>query len=196
MLGNCAVVEPPRPGSMGRAVPGGDVAVIDDAGVPLVAGETGEIAVRRGHKAMFLEYWGQPEKTESKFAGDWMRTGDVGYHDEEGYFYYSSRDDDVITSAGYRIGPTEIEACLTAHAAVVMAAVVGVPDPVKGEAVKAYVVLKDGVDWIGLEKELIQLVRNRVSPHVAPREIEQIAEMPMTTTGKIIRRDLRDRQQT
>ncbi len=181
-----------RPGTMGLAVPGHEVAIIDAEGRELPPGETGEIAVRRPDPVMFLGYWNQPEKTAAKFVGDWLRTGDLGARDEQGYFTYVSRDDDVITSAGYRIGPTEIENCLTGHPDVVMAAAIGVPDPVRTEVVKAFVVLREGAEWAGLEAALIQRVRDRVSPHVAPRMIERVESLPMTATGKIMRRALRD----
>ena len=182
-----------KPGSMGKAVPGHDVAIIDADGAEVPDGETGEIAVRRPDPAMFLGYWGQPEKTAAKFAGDWMRTGDLGVRDAEGYFTYVARDDDVITSAGYRIGPTEIENCLTGHPDVVMAAAVGIPDPVRTEVVKAFVVLREGASWEGLEAALIDRVKARVSPHVAPRSVERVESLPMTATGKIMRRALRER---
>ncbi|MBN2905599.1 MAG: AMP-binding protein [Rhodobacteraceae bacterium] len=179
------------PGSMGRAVPGFDVAVIDAAGTPLPPGEVGEIAVRRGAASMFLDYWGLPDKTAAKFTGDWMRTGDLGVCDAGGHFTYVARDDDVITSAGYRIGPTEIENCLVGHPDVVMAAVVGEPDPLCTQIVVAHVVLRAGADWTGLEAALIQKVRDDVSPHVAPRKVIRADSLPMTATGKIMRRALR-----
>ncbi|MEL7212460.1 MAG: AMP-binding protein [Pseudomonadota bacterium] len=180
-----------RPGMMGKAVPGHDVAVIDDQGAPVPDGQEGEIAVRRGSASMFLKYWNKPEKTAEKFTGDWMRTGDLGSRDSDGYFRYASRDDDVITSAGYRIGPTEIETCLTSHPDVIMAAVVGEPDPLRTEIVVAYVVLRDGAKWSGLAETLTDRVRRHVSPHVAPRRIERRESLPMTATGKIMRRALR-----
>jgi acetyl-CoA synthetase len=142
---------------------------------------------------MFLGYLNLPEKSAAKFTGDWMRTGDLGRCDEDGYFWYVSRDDDVITSAGYRIGPTEIEACLAGHPDVVMAAAVGEPDPVRTEVVKAFVVLREGVDLATVEADLIARVRDRISPHVAPRLIEAVESLPMTATGKILRRELRER---
>jgi acetyl-CoA synthetase len=183
-----------KPGTMGRAVPGHDVAVIDAQGAPVPAGDVGEIAVRRGDPVMFLGYWNLPEKTAEKFVGDWLRTGDLGRTDDEGYLTYVSRDDDVITSAGYRIGPTEIENCLIGDADVVNAAAVGVPDPVRTEIVKAFVVLRDGVSQDGVAERLVQRVRDRVSPHVAPRAVEFVAALPVTATGKIIRRALRERE--
>ena len=182
---------PTKPGTMGKAVPGAEVAVIDGEGREVGDGETGEIAIRRGHPVMFLEYLGKPAATAAKFTGDWLKTGDLGMRDDEGYFTYVARDDDIISSAGYRIGPSEIENCLTGHPDVVMAACVGVPDKVRGEVVKAFVVLRDGGDWDGLEAALIQRVKDRISPHVAPRWVERRESLPMTATGKIMRRELR-----
>lgn len=180
-----------KPGAMGQALPGHDVAVLRADGTGAAPGEVGEIAVRRGSASMFLGYLNKPEQTAAKFQGDWMRTGDLGRRDDEGYFTYVSRDDDVITSAGYRIGPSEIEDCLTGHPDVVMAAVIGVPDPVRTEAVRAYVILREGADWDGLEAALIERVKARVSPHVAPRRVIRVDSLPMTATGKIMRRELR-----
>src|ERR1017187_280431 len=143
---------------------------------------------------MFLEYWGNPQATRDKFIGDWMTTGDQGVMDDEGYISFVGRDDDVITSAGFRIGPGEIEDCLIRHPAVALAAVVGKPDPVRTEIVKAFVVLKSGVAGTdALATEIQDFVRTRLSAHEYPREVAFIAEMPMTTTGKVIRRLLRER---
>ncbi len=191
ILSNSQSVLPVRAGSTGKAVPGHDLAVIDAEGQILEPGQPGEIAVRRPDPVMFLEYWNQPEKTAEKFVGDWMRTGDEGFVDDEGYFHFASRSDDVITSSGYRIGPSEIEDCLCTHPDVAMAGVIGVPDPVRTEAVKAFVVLRPGAV---LDRDaLIGLVRSRLSPHLAPREVEAIEALPMTATGKIMRRALKDR---
>lgn len=180
-----------RHGAIGRAVPGHEVAVLGADGAPVPTGEMGEICVRRPDPIMFLEYWNRPEKTAEKFLGDWLRTGDLGRMDADGYVTFEARDDDVITSAGYRIGPTEIENCLTGDPDVVMAAAVGVPDPARTEVVKAFVVLRDGASRQGVEERLIARVRERVSPHVAPRMIEIVDSLPMTATGKIMRRALR-----
>jgi acetyl-CoA synthetase len=183
---------PVKPGTMGQAIPGFDVALIDAAGEPVPPGTMGEIAVRRGAATMFLGYWNQPDKTAAKFTGDWMRTGDLGVQDAEGYITYVARDDDIITSAGYRIGPSEIEDCLCGDPDVAMAAVVGLPDPVRTEAVTAFVVLREGAVWNAeAEARLIARVRARVSPHAAPRAIHRVAALPMTATGKIMRRELR-----
>ncbi|MCV6824719.1 MULTISPECIES: AMP-binding protein [Halocynthiibacter] len=178
-------------GAMGGAVPGHEVAIIDAEGNPVPAGEIGEIAVRAPDPVMFLRYWNKPEETERKFVNGWLRTGDLGSCDADGYFRFSSRDDDVITSAGYRIGPSEIENCLCAHPSVAMAACIGIPDALRTEVVKAFIVLREGESADGLEDALIARVKDKVSPHVAPRSVEFIDEMPMTATGKIMRRALR-----
>jgi acetyl-CoA synthetase len=192
VVSNCASLFPVRPGAMGRAVPGHTLAILDDGGNPLPDGETGEIAVRRPDPVMFLRYWNRPEDTAAKFAGDWMRTGDRGRRDADGYLRYVGRADDVITSAGYRIGPAEIEECLLKHKAVAMAAVIGVPDALRTEAIKAFVVLNKGIAGDGtLRRDLQEHVRTRLAAHEYPREIEFVGELPMTATGKIVRRELR-----
>lgn len=194
VVGNSASVFEPKPGSTGRATPGKDVAIIDPSGAVLPDGKTGEIAVRRGDPAMFLNYWNEPEKTADKFAGDWLRMGDEGYMDGDGHVFFSARTDDVIMSAGYRIGPTEIEECLSGHPDVAMAAAIGFPDEDRGEVVKAFVVLRAGASFgDSLVEDLKARVRDRVSPHVAPRIVEPIDALPMTATGKIMRRELKDR---
>ncbi len=195
VLGNCASIMEIRPGSMGKPFPGSEVTILDSEGREAAPGETGEIAVKRGDAAMFLEYWNAPGKTAEKFSGDWMRTGDEGVMDADGYFWFASRTDDVITSSGYRIGPSEIENCLTGHPAVAMAACIGLPDPVRTEIIKAFVTLTPGAKrGEALEAELIAHVRTRLSPHVAPRSVAFIETMPMTATGKIMRRELRSRE--
>jgi acetyl-CoA synthetase len=141
-----------------------------------------------------LEYWRNPQATEKKYAGDWLLTGDLGHRDDDGYFWYRSRADDVITSAGYRIGPGEIEDALNGHAAVLMSAVIGVPDAVTTESIKAYVVLRPGVVGDAALSEAIRdAVRTRLARHECPREIEFVDALPMTATGKILRRELRAR---
>ncbi|MGR3344371.1 MAG: AMP-binding enzyme, partial [Paracoccaceae bacterium] len=192
-LTSCHAPMAVRPGPMGQAVPGFEVEIIDGAGAALPPGEIGEIAVKAPNPVMFLRYWKRPDETAAKFARGWLKTGDLGVRDGDGYFTFLSRNDDVINSAGYRIGPSEIENCLIGHRDVVMAAVIGVPDALRGEVVKAYVVLRDGAKWPGLEVELIALVRAKIGPHLAPRKIEPIDELPMTATGKIMRRALREK---
>jgi acetyl-CoA synthetase len=194
VIGSCAVIGVSRPGAIGKAIPGHEVAVIRRDGSRAAPGELGQIAVKRPDPVMFLEYWGRPDATRDKFIGDWMTTGDQGCIDGDGYFHFVGRNDDVITSAGYRIGPGEIEDCLIGHPAVSLAAVVGKPDPVRTEIVKAFVVLKDGHRASdALAADIQAFVRTRLSAHEYPREVAFIDAMPMTTTGKIIRRLLRER---
>jgi acetyl-CoA synthetase len=194
IVSSCAKLMPPRPGIMGRAVPGHEVAVIDADGRPAPEGAAGMIAVRRPDPVMFLGYWNNPAATEAKFRGAWLITGDVGVHEGGGWIRFLGRDDDVITSAGYRIGPGEIEDCLLKHPAVQLAAAIGKPDPQRTEIVKAYIVLKPGfTPSAELKAELAAHVRDRLAAHEYPREVEFLAELPMTTTGKIIRRALRER---
>ncbi len=194
VVGNCASIMEVRPGSMGKPIPGHEVAVIDGDGDFLPPGETGAIAVRRGDPVMFLKYWNKPQATAEKYVGDWMLTGDLGRVDEDGYLHYVGRDDDVITSAGYRIGPGEIEDCLMTHPAVALAAAIGVPDPLRTQAVKACIVLAEGHAASDELKRAIQAhVKTRLAAHEYPRIVEFVDALPMTTTGKIMRRVLRDR---
>jgi acetyl-CoA synthetase len=194
LVGNCASLYPVRPGSMGRPIPGHRVAVLSQAGEPLPAGETGIIAAERPDPVMFLSYWNNAEATEAKFVGDWLLTGDVGLQDDEGYIWYKGREDDLISSGGYRIGPTDIEDCLMKHQAVLMAAAVGHPDRVRGEIVRAFVVPKAGVAaGPELADQIRTFVGQRLAWYQAPREVVFVDELPLTATGKIIRRELRSR---
>ncbi len=193
VVSNSSGLFPIRPGSMGRPVPGHTVEVVSPDGAPLPPGETGLIAVRRPDPVMFLGYWRDPEATARKFAGDWCLTGDRGSRDADGYLTYRGREDDVIKSGAYRIGPTEIEDCIMKHPAVAMVAVVGSPDAVRGEAVKAFVVRRPGpVPDDQLAAEITALVRQRLAPYQCPREVEFVEGLPMTATGKIRRRDLHE----
>jgi acetyl-CoA synthetase len=193
VLSSCAGIGVSRPGAIGRPVPGHEVAVIRPDGTPCDIGEEGQIAVRRPDPVMFLEYWQRPQATADKFVGDFMTTGDQAVQDEDGYIHFVGRDDDVITSCGYRIGPGEIEDCLLKHPAVALAAVVGKPDALRTEIVKAFVVLKPNVEpSSSLAGNIQGFVKERLSAHEYPREVAFIDEMPMTTTGKIIRRLLRE----
>lgn len=191
VLSNAANLMPVKPGSAGRAVPGHDVAILGNTDDPLEPGSAGEIAVRSPDPAMFLGYWRAADGAAQPFTRSWLRTGDEATMDAEGYVFFSARSDDVITSSGYRIGPSEIEDCLTGHPSVAMAAVVGVPDPLRTESIQAHVVLREGMGDTALAEELIARVRTRISPHVAPREIVFVESLPMTATGKIERRKLR-----
>jgi len=192
IVGCCAEVMEIRPGSMGRAIPGHVVDVIDGQGQPVKAGTVGEIAVRSPDPVMFLEYWGNPDGTRKKFIGDWLLTGDHAKKDADGYFWFNGRKDDVITSAGYRIGPAEIEDCLMKHPAVAMVAVVGSPDELRTEIVKAFIVPKpDAATGPEVAEDIKNFVKTRLAAHEYPREIEFVNELPMTATGKIMRRELK-----
>jgi len=193
VLSACAAIGVTKPGAIGLPVPGHEVAVIRHDGSVCAPGETGQIAIKRPDPVMFLEYWKRPDATRDKFIGDWMTTGDQGSVDDDGYVRFIGRDDDVITSAGYRIGPSEIEDCLIRHPAVALAAAVGKPDELRTEIVKAFIVLKPGHQASpALATEIQTFVRKHLSAHEYPREVAFINEMPMTTTGKVIRRLLRD----
>jgi acetyl-CoA synthetase len=192
VVGNCAEVMKPIPGSMGRAIPGHVVEIINESGEVVKPGEYGEIAIKLPDPVMFLGYWGNPEATKEKFIGDWLRTGDMGRKDENGYFWFVGREDDVIESGAYRIGPGELEDCLMKHEAVALAAVVGIPDKVRGEIVKAFIVAKEGVKVDkALEDSIKQHVKTKLEAYAYPREIEFVKELPMSTTGKIMRKELR-----
>ena len=172
IVSSCGALMPPRPGIMGRPVPGHEVEVIGADGRRCADGALGMIAVRRGSPVMFLGYWGNEAATRAKFLGDWLLTGDQGIRDDEGWLRFVGRDDDVITSSGYRIGPGEIEDCLIRHPAVQMAAVVGKPDAERGEIVKAFVVLKEGFAASdALAGELAAHVKMRLAAHEYPREV-------------------------
>ncbi len=193
VVANCQKIMPVKPGSMGRAVPGHIVAVIDLEGNEVAPGTVGQIAVKAPDPVMMLEYWNNPDATKAKFLGDWLLTGDQGTMDDEGYFRFVGRDDDVITSAGYRIGPGEIEDCLTKHPAVELAAAIGVPDPVRTEVIKVFVKLMPGHNGSpDLEEDIRAFVKTRLSPHEYPRLIAFVDSLPLTSTGKIRRKDLRD----
>jgi acetyl-CoA synthetase len=198
VVGNCQSAWPAKPGSIGRPYPGHRVAVIDDQGNELPAGELGEIAVKKENDPVFfLEYWKNPQATKDKFIGDWGCTGDQAKRDEDGYLWYQGRSDDVIKSAGYRIGPAEIESCLVKHPAVLNAAVIGKPDATRGSIVKAFVVLQPGhPPTERLVGEIQDHVRGRLAPYEYPREIEFIDALPMTTTGKVQRKELRKREES
>lgn len=194
VLGSSNVMGVTKPGMIGKPTPGHRVGVIRADGTECEIGERGTIAIARPDPVMFLGYWNKPEASAEKFVGDWLTTGDQGIVDAEGYVGFVGRDDDLITSSGYRIGPVEIEDCLIKHEAVALAGVVGKPDLVRTEIVTAFVTLKPGFEPSKvLEESIRRFVRERLSAHEYPREIHFIADMPLTTTGKVIRRDLRSR---
>ncbi len=197
VVGNCQAAWPVKPGSIGRPYPGHKVSVINERGEEVPSGELGEIAVKKDHDPVFfLEYWKNPQATREKFIGDWGCTGDQGKMDHDGYLWYQGRSDDVIKSAGYRIGPAEIESCLVKHPAVANAAVIGKPDETRGAIVKAFIVLQPGeAPSERLVEEIQNHVRGRLAPYEYPREIEFIDALPMTTTGKVQRKELRKREE-
>lgn len=187
-VSSCGMDFPARPGCIGKAVPGHELAVVDTAGQPTT--EEGDVAVRRGSASMMLTYWNRPDATADKFRGDWLITGDRGIWEGE-YLRFVGREDDVITSSGYRIGPAEIEDCLLTHPAVATVGVVGKPDPLRTEIVKAYVVLKKTAVITG--SDLQDYVKDRLASYSYPREIEFVEALPMTVTGKVIRKELKRR---
>ncbi|MEN3148818.1 AMP-binding protein [Neorhizobium sp. IRAMC:178] len=194
VLSSAANLGVSRGGAIGRAVPGHHVAVVDGKGIELPVGKMGQIAIRRPDPVMFLGYWNDEAATEAKFIGDWLITGDLGRKDRDGYVEFIGRDDDVITSSGYRIGPSEIEDCLSGHPAVRLAAVVGKPDPIRTEIVKAYIALAPGyLPSDELAFEIRDWVKTRLSMHEYPREVAFVDDIPLTTSGKVIRRLLRDK---
>jgi len=194
-VGNCSALFPVRPGSMGRVFPGYRVRLMDEAGEEVPVGEVGEIGIHRDAPSILLGYWKDPEATRGKFAGDWFRTGDTARRDADGYLWFQGRNDDLIKSAGYRIGPAEVEAAMLAHPAVAEAAAVGIPDAVRGQIVKGFVRLKAGAGASpGLAKEIQETVKRRLAAHQYPRDIEFVEDFPRTTTGKIKRSELRPQE--
>jgi acetyl-CoA synthetase len=193
VVANNAEIMAIKPGSMGLPVPGHRVAVIDTNGNELPAGKEGLIAVHRPDPVMFLRYWNDDDATHNKFVDDWCVLGDLAHRDDDGYFWFKARDDDVINSSSYRIGPTEVEECLVLHPAIFLAGVIGSPDLVRGEIVKAYVVLSVGYTTSEtLITEIQTFVRSRLSAHEYPRQVRIIPEMPLTVSGKIRRVALRE----
>ena len=195
LVSNMAGLFAPRPGSMGVAVPGHEVAILGEDGEALPAGEAGVIAVRAPDPVMFLGYWQRPEATAAKFRGEWLLTGDLGRMDADGFVTYLGREDDVINSAGYRIGPAEVEECLARHPAVGLCAVIGVPDPLRGEIVKAYVVPRPGFrPDPALGRDIQDFVKSRLAAHLYPRAVAFVDSLPLTATGKVRRAELRARE--
>lgn len=192
LVGNCQQLYPIRPGSMGRAYPGHGTTIIDSEGQPVAPGEVGEIAATSDDPTLFLGYWrsgGAPARIDTD---GWLRTGDLARQDDDGYFWYQGRNDDLIKSAGYRIGPAEVEDSLVAHAFVAEAAVIASPDAARGSIVKAFVRLAEGVEPSDAVVHTLQEhVKTRLAAYKYPREIEFVREFPLTSSGKIRRSELR-----
>ncbi len=194
MIANYPIL-PIKPGSMGKPMPGIEPGVIDENGNLKPPGEEGDLALRPGWPSMFRTYWNNEPMYRSKFANGWYITGDRGRMDEDGYFWFVGRADDVINTAGHLVGPFEVESALIEHPAVAEAGVIGKPDPVAMEIVKAFVTLKDGYEPSDkLRGELLQFSRKKLGPGVAPREIDFIQTLPKTRSGKIMRRLLKARE--
>ena len=194
LIGHSGVLGSLDPACLGRAYPGHQVALLDDGLMPVAPGQPGQIAVRADDPVAMLRYWNAPEATASKVTGGWLLTGDMAHADEAGQVFFHGRDDDIIKSGGYRLGPAEIEAALLAHPAVAECAVVGLPDPLRGQAVIAFVRLReDGPQAGELTAELQQQVRSTVGAHAVPRTVCYVADLPRTSTGKVSRAALRVR---
>jgi acetyl-CoA synthetase len=184
-----------KPGSMGKPMLGINPGIIDEDGNELPPGQEGDLAVRPGWPSMFRTYWHDEERYNSRFRNGWYLSGDRARKDEDGYFWFIGRADDVINTAGHLVGPFEVESALIEHPAVAEAGVIGKPDPVAMEIVKAFVALKDGFDESDqLRRELIGFAREKLGPGVAPREIDFVPTLPKTRSGKIMRRLLKARE--
>ena len=195
MIGNCARLRPPKPGSMGFELPGHRALLVDEAGAPVPDGEVGEVVTTETCATLFLGYWGLPEMTRAMRLGPWVRTGDLAVRDPDGYFFYRGRTDDLIKSAGFRIGPAEIEDCLASHPAVADCGVIGLPDSERGQIVKAFIRLRPGhAAAQGLVEQLQAHVRLRLGGYKVPRVIEVLDDLPETTSGKVSRKALRARE--
>ncbi len=180
-------------GSMGKPLPGIEVAIVNEKGERLPPGEMGHMVIRRDHPGLLLEYFKMPDRMEDvSFPNNWYDTKDLAYMDEDGYFWYGSRSDDIMTCHGYRISPADVETALQEHEAVLESGVAGVKDPEMGEKVKAWVVLHEGFEpTLEQAKELQDHVKAIIAPYKYPREIEFLEELPKTSSGKILRRELR-----
>lgn len=182
-----------KPGSMGKPIPGVEAAIIDNQGNVLGPNRMGNLAIKKGWPAMMHEIWGDREKYESYFMpNDWYLSGDSAYIDEDGYFWFQGRVDDVIVTSGERVGPFEVESKLVEHPSVAEAGIIGKPDPVRGEIIKAFVSLRDGYEATDeLKEQIREFVKNGLAAHAAPREIEFRDKLPKTRSGKIMRRVLK-----
>ena len=186
---------PIKPGSMGKPMPGITAAIVDDKGHPLPPNQEGNIALKPGWPSMMQKIWRRPKKYRSYFVNNWYISGDRGFVDKDGYFWFLGRADDVIKTAGERVGPFEVESALVSHPAIVEAGVIGKPDPLRGEIIKAFVALKPGVKPTEALKERIKkYVKKHLAGHAYPREIEFVKKLPKTRSGKIMRRLLKAKE--
>ena len=183
------------PGSMGRPLPGIEAAIVDDKGKKLSPNQEGNLAIKPGWPSMMHTIWRRPEKYKSYFTGGWYISGDRAYRDKDGYFWFIGRADDVIKTSGERVGPFEVESALIEHPSIIEAGVIGKPDPLRGEIIKAFVKLKEGVKPSeNLKEEIAQFVKKHLAAHAFPREIEFIDKLPKTRSGKIMRRLLKAKE--
>lgn len=184
---------PVKPGSMGKPIPGVHAAIVDDQGNELPANRMGNLAIKKGWPSMMRKIWKNEEKYNEYFRLDpWYISGDSAYKDEDGYFWFQGRVDDVINTSGERVGPFEVESALVEHPAVAEAGVIGKPDALRGEIIKAFISLREGYEWSEeLKAEIVQHVKKGLAAHAAPREIEVKDKLPKTRSGKIMRRVLK-----
>ena len=199
-VSNCGAIMPTKQGSIGKPVPGHDVRIVNEKGEFIKEpGLDGEIIVRSDTPVSFLKYWENDEATNEKIKNGWLYTGDFAYKDEEGYFYFKGREDDIINTSGYRVGPSEVEDAILSHPEVSMVAVIGVSDKLRGQIIKAFIVPSDQNNVLTQNDKLKQSIQNHVklklAVHEYPRLIVFVSELPLTTTGKIIRKDLRENNQ-
>ena len=197
-VSNCGAIMPTRQGSIGKPVPGHEVRIINKNGELIKEpGLDGEIIVKSDTPVSFLKYWENDKATKQKVRDGWLYTGDFAYKDEEGYFYFKGREDDIINTSGYRVGPSEVEDAVLSHPKVSMVAVIGIPDKLRGHIIKAFVVPRDHNNVLAENEILKRSIQNHVklklAAHEYPRLIEFVHELPLTTTGKIIRKDLREK---
>ena len=196
-VSNCGAIMPTKQGSIGKPVPGHEVRIINENGELIKEpGLDGEIIVKSDTPVSFLKYWENDKATKQKVKDGWLYTGDFAYKDEEGYFYFKGREDDIINTSGYRVGPSEVEDAVLSHPKVSMVAVIGIPDKLRGQIIKAFVVPSDHNNVLTqneiLKKSIQNHVKLKLAAHEYPRLIEFVYELPLTTTGKIIRKDLRE----
>ena len=195
-ISNSGILMRRKQGSIGKPVPGQEVKIMSKSGEFInEPGVDGEIVVRYNTPVAFLKYWNNEKETQKKVVNGWLFTGDFAFKDEEGYFYFKGREDDIINTSGYRIGPSEVEDCIMSNVNVEMVAVVGVPDSVRGNIIKAFIIPKDKKNILTqnseLKKEIQNDVKSKLAHHEYPRLIDFVNELPLTTTGKIIRKELR-----